>query len=216
MVIRIVAAALNDPGPLIERLGLRNASAAHARRVIDRAAGLAKSVVENSSEGRRELVCDLVQQVVIGDSEISVALRKQPLLTPASAHSDGSREDPMLFSAPVAFRRRGIELKLVLPAAVESHKPRQLDVGLVKAVARAWLWYEQLIAGQMESLEAIADREGFSPGYPGRLLRLAFLAPDILEAILQGRQSADLSLSRLTRQLDLPFEWASQRELLRA
>jgi site-specific DNA recombinase len=47
-----------------------------------------------------------------------------------------------------------------------------------------------------------------------RLLSLAFLAPDIVEAILQGRQSADLSSARLTNRLDLPFDWAGQRELI--
>ena len=169
-------------------------------------------MVENSPAGRGKLVHDLVAQVII---EITVAIRKRPLLADLGVDAEGSRDDTMLVSAPVAFRRRGVELKLVLPAAVESHKPRRLDVELVKAVARGHLWFEQLVAGQMESLEAIADREGVSPGYPGRLLRLAFLAPDIVEAILQGRQSADLTLSRLTRQLDLPFAWASQRALLR-
>ena len=201
---------------MIERLGLRDASAAQTRLILDRAASLAKTVMQDASETRNKLVRNLVQQVVIGSSEISVALRKQPLLAEIGAHAETSDDETMLLSAPAAFRRRGVELKLVLPAAVESRKPRQLDVELVKAVARGWLWFEQLIAGHTGSLEAIADREGVSRGYPGRLLRLAFLAPDIVEAILQGRQSADLSLSRLTRQLNLPFEWASQRELLRA
>jgi hypothetical protein len=45
---------------------------------------------------------------------------------------------------------------------------------------------------------------------------LAFLAPDIIEAILQGRQPADLTLARLTNRLDLPLDWVAQRELIRA
>jgi site-specific DNA recombinase len=49
-----------------------------------------------------------------------------------------------------------------------------------------------------------------------RLLPLAFLAPDIIEAILQGRHAADLSAARLTNKLDLPLDWTDQRELIGA
>ena len=62
----------------------------------------------------------------------------------------------------------------------------------------------------------IADRESVSARYVSRLLPLAFLAPDILEAILEGRHPADLSTARLTNRLDLPPDWASQRELIGA
>jgi site-specific DNA recombinase len=68
----------------------------------------------------------------------------------------------------------------------------------------------------MTSLEAIADRERVSARYVSRLLPLAFLAPDIVDQILQGRHPADLSAARLTNRLDLPLDWAHQRELIGA
>ena len=83
---------------------------------------------------------------------------------------------------------------------------------LIKAVARGRLWFEQLATG--ETLEAIADRESVSARYVSRLLPMAFLAPDIVETILEGRHPADLSAARLTNRLDLPPDWASQRELI--
>jgi site-specific DNA recombinase len=95
-------------------------------------------------------------------------------------------------------------------------RPARVDNALVKAVARGRLWFEQLAAGEMTSLEAIADRERVSARYVSRLLPLAFLAPDIVDQILQGRHPADLSAARLTNRLDLPLDWAHQRELIGA
>jgi site-specific DNA recombinase len=117
-------------------------------------------------------------------------------------------------SAPIEFRRRGVETKLVLRAGGEMQKPGPVDPALVKAVARGGLWFEQLATGETASLEAIADREGVSSRYVSRLLPLAFLAPDIIELILQGRHPADLSTARLTNRLDLPLDWAEQRALI--
>ena len=105
-----------------------------------------------------------------------------------------------------------METKLVLPTTLD--KPAGLDAALVKAVARGRLWFEELAAGQTASLQTIADREGLTQRYISRLLPLAFLAPDIVEAILQGCQPVDLTAARLTNQIDLPLGWGEQRELI--
>ena len=104
----------------------------------------------------------------------------------------------------------------MLPAAVQMDKPGRIDAALLKAAARGRLWFEQLAAGEVSSLQAIADRQGVSQRYVSRLLPLAFLAPDIVERILQGHQPTDLSAARLTNEFELPLGWAEQRELIRA
>ena len=71
-MIRIVAAALTDPGPLIERLGLRDASAEQSRLVLDRAASLAKVLLRGSPAERAKLVIDLVKQVGIDESAVTI------------------------------------------------------------------------------------------------------------------------------------------------
>ena len=93
-------------------------------------------------------------------------------------------------------------------------KPGRIDAALLKAVARGRLWFEQLAAGEVSSLQAIADRQRVSQRYVSRLLPLAFLAPDIVERIMQGRQPVVLSAARLTNEFQLPLDWAEQRELL--
>jgi len=214
-VIRIIAAALSDPGALIERLRLHDASAEQTRLVLDRAARLSTSLLQGSPEERTRLAVELIERVVIENAAISIAVRKGLLVTETGAAAGTSPDDTILLSAPVAFRRRGVETKLVLPAAVEMQKLGRVDLSLVKAIARGRFWFEQLAAGGA-AMEAIADRAGVSPRYVSRLLPLAFLAPDIIEAILQGRHPADLSTARLTNRLDLPLDWAHQRALVGA
>ena len=215
-VIRIIAAALTDRAALIERLGVRGVSAEQSRLMLDRAASLAKTLLQGSPGERATLARDIIEQVTIGQSEIGIALRKRLLVVATGAARETSPDDMMLLSAPAAFRRRGVETKLVLPAAVQMDKPGRIDAALLKTVARARLWFEQLAAGEASSLQAIADRQGVSQRYVSRLLPLAFLAPDIVERILQGHQPAHLSAARLTNELDLPLGWAEQRELLGA
>ena len=215
-MIRIIAAALTDRAALIERLGVRGVSAEQSRLMLDRAASLAKTLLQGSPGERATLARDIIEQVTIGQSEIGIALRKRLLVVATGAARETSPDDMMLLSAPAAFRRRGVETKLVLPAAVQMDKPGRIDAALLKAVARARLWFEQLAAGEASSLQAIADRQGVSQRYVSRLLPLAFLAPDIVERILQGHQPAHLSAARLTNELDLPLGWAEQRELLGA
>jgi hypothetical protein len=195
---------------------LRNASAEQTQSVLDQAARIGTVLLHGSPGERGELLRDLIEQVVITDLQISVALRKSALLAKTDAGSEPNPQGTILLAAPIAFRRRGIETKLVLPSALEQQKPGRADAALVKAVARGRLWFEQLAVGQAASLQAIADREGVSARYVSRLLPLAFLAPDIVELILEGRQPAALSVERLTNRLDLPLDWVDQRELLGA
>jgi site-specific DNA recombinase len=96
------------------------------------------------------------------------------------------------------MKRRGVEPRLV----IEGHDRRvRPDPALLKAVARAHRWFHDLASGgRAASLADIAVRAGVTGRYVRRLLRLAFLAPSIVETIMQGRQPAQLTAQRvLTR-----------------
>ena len=90
---------------------------------------------------------------------------------------------------PMRFQRRGGRKRIVAPdgsAIVPSSKP-QPDGTLVKALARAWRWQKLLDGGIYTSVSEIGEAEGISKSYISRVLRLALLAPDIVEAVLGGR-----------------------------
>jgi ParB-like chromosome segregation protein Spo0J len=123
--------------------------------------------------------------------------------------NDGAVE----LTAAVAFARRGAETKLVLPGLAQQKHSSRCDPALIKAIARGRAWFEELAIGRARSLQELAQRHGISRRYIRRLVGLAFLSPQLVEAILQGRQPIELSATRLT-ELDLPLDWTEQHKLL--
>jgi hypothetical protein len=115
---------------------------------------------------------------------------------------------------PMCFRRRGGRKRIVAPEGSDlapSSKP-QPDGTLVKALARASRWQRMLDAGVYNSVSDIGDAENISKSYVSRILRLALLAPDIVEAILTGRTDQALTLEWLKRPLSAG--WEEQRRRL--
>jgi hypothetical protein len=112
---------------------------------------------------------------------------------------------------PMRFQRRGGRKRIVAPDGSEiaqAIKP-QPDGALVKALARAWRWRRMLDDGVYTSVSEIGDAESISKSYVSRILRLALLAPDVVEAILAGKADAGLMLEQLDR--PLPMSWEEQR-----
>ena len=111
---------------------------------------------------------------------------------------------------PIAVKRRGVEAKLILRATRgETAAP---DQNLIASVARAHRWLDQLVGGR--SIREIAERDRTDASDVGRSIQLAFLAPDIVDAILAGHQPVDLTARRLSRIGALPLDWGQQRRLL--
>ncbi len=110
------------------------------------------------------------------------------------------------------MKKRGVELRLVLQN--EPPSKAKVDVVLMKTIARAHRWFEQLVSGEVKSLTAIATREGLNYRFVGKIIRLAFLAPEIVEAIAEGRQPPELSTELLTKRIRLPLDWDDQKRLL--
>ena len=115
-------------------------------------------------------------------------------------------------TAAIDYKRRGAETKLVLSGSAQ-HQAARCDSALIKAIARGRAWFEELATGRARSLKELADRDGIARRYIRRLIDLAFLSPQLVEAILQGRQPVELTATRLT-ELDLPLSWTEQHRLL--
>ena len=131
--------------------------------------------------------------------------------------SSSALEDPgsgsIELTAAVAFKQRGVETKLILPGLDQPSRSARRDPVLIKAIARGRVWFDELTTGSAPSLEALAEREGITRRYIRRLVGLAFLNPELVDAILHGRQPVALTATRLT-ELDLPLDWTEQRKLL--
>ena len=121
--------------------------------------------------------------------------------------------ETLVVRIPMRFQRRGGRKRIVTPEGSEfvpTSKP-QPDGALLKALARAWRWQRMLDEGVCTFVSEIGDAENISKSYVSRILRLALLAPDIVEAILGG---ADQSLMLEQLERPLPACWAEQRDHL--
>ncbi|MEO1569171.1 MAG: hypothetical protein AAFR94_08105 [Pseudomonadota bacterium] len=118
--------------------------------------------------------------------------------------------DTVTLHVPFRFVKRGGRREIQLPQ--NAAPARRIDNTLVKALARAFRWKRMLQSGQFTTIAELAEREGIAAPYLARTLRLSQLAPDIVEAILDGRQPRGLTLEVLRG--DVPEDWSQQVESL--
>jgi hypothetical protein len=90
----------------------------------------------------------------------------------------------------------------------------KVDPVLLKTIARAHRWFEALATRQAASVAELAKREGVNDRYIRSLMHLAFLAPQVVEAIVHGHQPADLTAKALVTRIDLPVGWQDQVQAL--
>jgi ParB-like chromosome segregation protein Spo0J len=111
----------------------------------------------------------------------------------------------------MAWRRRGGRKVIMAPPGCDDWaSPPKIDRALVKALARAHRWRRLLEEGRFGTLAELADAERISRSYVCRVLRLTLLAPDIVERILDGRQTA--ALAQFLK--PFPVEWERQRNCI--
>lgn len=110
----------------------------------------------------------------------------------------------------MAFRRRGGRAVIVLPDGTRAvgAPAMTIDNTMIKLVARAHRWQQQLLQGVYTSIEEMAVAEAINPSYVSRVMRLACLAPEITEAIIEGKHPAHLTAKELLA--PFPMEWAGQ------
>jgi hypothetical protein len=113
-------------------------------------------------------------------------------------------------TVPFAIRKRGGRTLVITPDGVSSAPaPRtRIDGALLKALARGFRWRKLLEKGDFATIEEIAVAENINPSYISRLLRMTLLAPEIVEAILVGRQPEGLTMARAMQ--PFPAEWKCQ------
>jgi site-specific DNA recombinase len=149
----------------------------------------------------------LVDRVELIDAGIRVSI-KLPICSTEEQHGANSDEVVIKRVFRMAIRRRGFEMRLVIDG---NRAPAPLvDLALMKAIARGRQWSDDLLGGRVESVAVIAGREGVLSNYVRRLIRLAFLAPKIVEAIAAGHQPAELTAKALTERIELPLLWSEQ------
>ena len=110
---------------------------------------------------------------------------------------------------PLAVRKRGGRKLVVTPGGMANRGASAADTTLVKALARAFRWSRIMETGRYGTLNELAAAEKINSSYVSRMLRLTLLAPDLVEAVLNGRQPEGMTLPGLME--PFPVEWEGQR-----
>ena len=213
-VITAIATFLADAQEVIKELCPDNAAPAMASAIMRRAKSLGEVLKAGGSTECYEVIRALITRVRVDDNSICVGLSRESLREKLEIPFDSIQHDSdarLELKMSAELRRLGKEKRLIVAAHVPKSNP---DQALIKAIVRAHDWFEMLKNRKVESISDLARTENVQRTYPSRIIPLAFLAPDITEAILEGQQPIDLTLDRLMTAMPLPLAWDAQRTAL--
>jgi hypothetical protein len=157
----------------------------------------------------RELVRTAIDRIVIRHDAIEIAL-KSNAVDPAGGfvNGDTQNERPTTVWLALPPARPRARKQIIVPGN-SGTRPRRIDHELIRALARARSWMGMLQQREFADTAEIAQRHGLSEPHVRRLLRFAYLAPDIVEAIVEGRQPRTLTVKLLLQ--GIPLDWSDQR-----
>ena len=207
---------LLDPGSIYKSTWGRLTDASTQQRLVARAADIGRQWPELPVPRKRAVLTALIERIEVRFDQIDIhlhPLRLCALLDPPATPSQGVNDDEIeLLSVPVRLRRAGREIRMVINGTGSfAAKP---DARLIKLLLKARRFNATLADSEGVPFAALAEREGVSRSYFTRLVRLSYLAPDITQAILDGRQPSDLTSEKLLEHSRLPLAWHDQRIVL--
>jgi site-specific DNA recombinase len=222
VICRKLQALLSSAEQLLQAVSVESEDAAISKALIIAGKHLAKLWVAKSPTEQREFLSNIVGRIVVRETGLEITILQPALREVLLGHrlTQLAKQESFLekgknvfkFMIDAKVKRCGGEVRLLVPTDSANKSPSRPVPSLIKAVARAHRWPEQIIHGELKGRHSIAQRTGLDERYVGRVLQCALLAPDIVEAILDGHQPADLGIQKLLR--DLPLDWAEQRKRL--
>ena len=215
LVVTRILELLRNPQQLFEALGAVGQRPASLNRIMRQAKLAATELLEGNNKDRRDSLREILIRVDISTLSVDIKLGRSKLakmLKIPSVSINVDLDELVTLTVPVELRRRGVEARLVIPGSAE---PRgRPDPQLCDLIAQAHLWFEEIASGEAPSVRAIAKRHKIHETEVSRALPIAFLAPDIFAAILNGHQPVKLTAKLLRRIAEFPLDWRQQRRLL--
>jgi hypothetical protein len=211
LVITEVADWLND-GHRVEASIAGTGCDAVALEALLFAASRAAAELGSASPSRaRELLLALIDRIVVGEAEVHISIMPEALHTFAGLPLPACRLQSVTLQVSCKLVRRSREVRLAL--VPKGSSDARVDPSLVKLIVKAHAARAALFAGEGASLPEVAAQHGHEPHYFSVLVKLSYLAPDLTEAILEGRQPLRLDRQALARVRKLPVCWDDQRQL---
>ena len=208
---------LNDRAAVYAAIRAQLGDGDDPARLLARAAELAQHWNQPSAIETRHLIRRLLRQVTVASAQVDIHLDIEQLIAvlrgteEATATSNLSpAPPPLILTVPVRLRRAGLEMRLLIDGGSRGPEP---DRTLIRLIVKAQHLRQRLMTERL-GVGELAASEGVTASYVSRVLRLAYLAPDILTAILTGRQPVGLTANKLANDSRLPIAWPEQRRVL--
>jgi site-specific DNA recombinase len=162
----------------------------------------------NNEHDRNRLLRIIIKRIEVAKGVIGIQIDPAPAL---ADQAEGLSLEPKRIEIPyhVARGAGGVE---IVTGKQSGDVPRRPNPALIDGVARGYLWRDWLLGGKVASVAELARKAGVGPGYVMRTLRMGFLAPDIIEAILEGQQTAAVTVEMFRK--PIPLDWSEQRLML--
>ncbi len=215
-ILRGLAEFLRDPIRVMKTLDLESLGTVDLKSMAGAAVALADRLAMGDREPGLHREIAWVRRVGVDTDALEIIVDRQALAKRllGNALDESIELHPVTAEMTVStqVRRRGVEAKVILTGeSMESAPP---DAEMVSLLATARLWRDELMSGKANSVTNLARHHGADRGDVGKILALAYRAPDIVSAILVGCQPIELNVSRLKRLVSLPPMWGDQRRLL--
>ncbi|MEJ6009426.1 recombinase family protein [Novosphingobium aquae] len=201
-VIQAVVEALDDPLTLLTKAGLPLESE-RLRQMLRKAEALACAVRAR----QRDAISSIITKVIVEPQALAIELSLSALCDSLGIENPAANPEPVHLTVPVRLTKTGRAVRLIQRdgRAVTAGSP---DPGLVELLRKGRAWWVQLQTGTID-IATISREEQVNDSWVSRLVRLNFLAPALVEAILAGTQPATLTATSL-RTADLPIAWNDQ------
>jgi site-specific DNA recombinase len=181
--------------------------------LLNAASDTALELGKSTSSVRQALLQRFVTRIDLKEEGVEIAVRRASLLVGTHNQNQPDSIDAVIMLEATTVRvRRGHEVRLIIPST-RTEKPVERDGQLAALVAEAHAARAMMLAQPDRSVNQIASDQGKCRTHYAQLVRLSFLAPDIVAMILEGRQPASLNRRKLMA-VDLPLAWADQRVAL--
>jgi len=215
LICRAIADRLVQPGFILDLQGEAEIEAVHLHQAMG-AADLAAAALRSGTDDRRiEQLQALVEQISLAEDSILITLCLRGL-TELLGEASAPNADlaPPVISIPAVRIRRGQQMRLVVPgpAAIKEPPPPRRDEQLIALVVEALQARELVLAHPGRSTSSIAAEHGRCRTRLAKLVRLSCLAPDIVTAIVEGKQPEAVT-ARWLGSAALPLDWTGQRQV---
>jgi DNA invertase Pin-like site-specific DNA recombinase len=217
LVVTRLRAFLQSSREVTNALTTRQDNVRTIRTIVAAARSSSEKLGPAGGPNPRMFLRNSVSKVVVHEDEIEIrvgkpALRKSLLGTDSQGSTDNAITGTLALGVKTQLKRCGGQARLIVytdTSAASAPSPAQ---PLVRAVARAHDWYGRIVRGELTGARSIARLKGMDERYVSRILQCAFIAPDIVESILEGRQPVRLNLEKFW--IAPPLDWAAQHERL--